>query len=78
MVSVKPTGPMPVLATTCAPWPWPPCTRVASIHSPCAGQSTTARQVRSGDAGTWIRDVISTGLLTECELTAMRNTAEHA
>ena len=37
---------------------------MASIHSPCAGQSTTARHVRSAGADTWIRAVISTRLLT--------------
>ena len=78
MVSVNPTGPIPVLATTRAPGPWPPRTRVASIHWPCLGQSTTARQVLSWGTGTWIRAVISTRLLTGPSLRAMRDTAGHA
>ena len=66
---------MPSLpATTRAPGPWPPCTRVASIHSRCAGQSTTARHVRSGGTGTWtwhsLRHVFCTTALFTWKLEA--------
>ena len=39
MVSLKPTGPIPVQPTTVAPSPWPPRTWVAQIHSCWRDQS---------------------------------------
>ena len=61
MVSVKPTGPMPVLATTSAPVPVPPRTWVAQIDSRCRDQSMATCHTRSGPAGISTLDVISSG-----------------
>ena len=63
IVSVKPTRPRPVRAVTVAPTPCPPDTRVASIQSPCRGQSIASRHSASGSAGTSTREVISTSVI---------------
>ena len=52
IVSVKPSGPMPVRPVTPAPRPWPPLVRVAQIHSCCLDQSKARSQTRSGPAST--------------------------
>ncbi len=59
MVSAKPTGPMPVRATTSAPVPVPPRTCVPQIHSRCRDQSIATCHTRSGVAPTSTLDVIS-------------------
>ncbi len=72
MVSVKPTGPSPVQPVTAAPTPWPPCTRVAQIQSPCRDQSVAACQTRPASACTRTCAVTCSGLLTPTNLANRR------